>query len=91
EIQFKITHGKERTPNRNDVREELANVVNSKKDRVVIDNMRTVFGKSETIGYAKVYEKAEMAKKIEREHILVRNKLKEKKSAKKKEEAKKSE
>jgi small subunit ribosomal protein S24e len=82
EIQFKISHPKDRTPNRNDVREELANVINSKKDRVVVDSMQTIFGKSETVGYAKVYESAKLAKKIERDHILVRNKLEEKKGKK---------
>ena len=87
EVQFKIVHPKEKTPTRNDIRDELANVVNSKKDRVVIDKMETLFGKSETRGYAKIYDKKEMAKKIERDHILARDKIMEKE--KKKEEKKK--
>ena len=62
-------------------------MVNSKKDRVVIDKMETLFGKSETRGYAKIYDKKEMAKKIERDHILARDKIMEKE--KKKEEKKK--
>jgi ribosomal protein S24E len=32
----------------------------------------------ETVGYAKVYKTKEAAMKFEREHVLVRNKLKEK-------------
>jgi small subunit ribosomal protein S24e len=80
EIQFKIAHSKEQTPRRNDVRDAIANLVNSKKDRVIVDHMQTVFGKSETVGYAKVYDSSEAAIKIESDHILVRNKLKEKTS-----------
>ena len=89
EIQFKISHSKEQTPKRDDVKLELANMVNSKKDQIVIDKMKTIFGKAETIGYAKVYDKKELAKKIERDYKLVRNKVIEKKTEKK--EKKKSE
>jgi small subunit ribosomal protein S24e len=88
ELQFKLTHSKDKTPNRSDVREQVATAVNSKKDRVVVDHMQTVFGKAETIGYAKVYDTPELAKKIERDHILVRNKLMDKKGKK---DAKKTE
>jgi small subunit ribosomal protein S24e len=80
EIQFKISHAKEQTPKRNDIRDQIANLTNTKKDRVIVDHMNTIFGKSETIGYAKVYDSPELAKKIERDHILVRNKLKDKSS-----------
>ena len=51
ELKFKIQHPREQTPKRDDVKMEIANSVNSKKDRVVIDNMHAVFGKAET--YAK--------------------------------------
>jgi len=89
EIQFKISHGKDRTPTRDDIRNELATMVNSKKDRVVIDHMNSVFGKAETVGYAKIYEKKETAQKIERKHTLKRNKLfDEKKKEEKKQDAK---
>jgi small subunit ribosomal protein S24e len=40
--------------------------------------MQSEFGKMETFGYAKVYKTKDAAMKYEREHILVRNKLKEK-------------
>lgn len=79
EIEFKISHPGGPSPSRNDIRDEVANAVNSKKDRVVIDNTKTVFGKAETIGYAKIYDKPESAKNVERDHILVRNKIIEKK------------
>jgi small subunit ribosomal protein S24e len=89
EIQFKISHPKEKTPKRDDVKLEIANMVNSKKDRVVIDHMNSVFGKSETEGYAKVYDKKESAINIERDYALKRNKITEekKKDGMKKEKA----
>ena len=89
ELQFKISHPRENTPKREDVRNELAAFVNSKKDRVVIDKMHAVFGKSETLGYAKVYNSKELAREIEREHVLKRNNLYE--EPKKKSEGNKEE
>jgi ribosomal protein S24E len=75
EVSFRVTHPKESTPKRSDIREELAIQMNAKKNCVVIDNMKAVFGKSETIGYAKVYSSDKLAKDIERKHILIRNNL----------------
>jgi small subunit ribosomal protein S24e len=94
DVTFRITHPNERTPRRSDVREELASQLSVKKVNVIIDNMKAVFGKSETMGFAKIYKSDKEAKEIEREHILVRNKLisgKPDKSAEKKEEASKKE
>ncbi len=92
DVTFKITHPNERTPKRDEVREELANQMNVKKSSIVIDNMKSIFGKSETMGFAKIYKSDKEAKVMEREHILVRNKLVagkvDKGEAKKKEEKK---
>lgn len=91
DVSFRIIHPNESTPKRNDVRDGLAEQIDVKKGCIVIDNMKAVFGKSETIGFAKVYSTEKDAKAIERKHILIRNKLAvaetEKKEAKK--EAKK--
>jgi small subunit ribosomal protein S24e len=94
DVTFRITHPNERTPRRSDVREELASQLSVKKGNVIIDNMKAVFGKSETMGFAKIYKSDKEAKEIEREHILVRNKLisgKSEKGKEKKEEAPKKE
>jgi len=90
ELEFKISHPREQTPKREDVRTEIAGFVNSKKDQVVIDNMQAVFGKAETVGYAKIYESKELARNIEVNHKLKRNKLGEeaKEKTKEKKEAK---
>jgi small subunit ribosomal protein S24e len=78
EIKFKATHPGEPTASRDAVREKIAALAHSTKDKVVLDNMRSGFGLGQTKGYAKVYKSVEMAKKHEREHVLVRNKLIEK-------------
>ncbi|UCE80342.1 MAG: 30S ribosomal protein S24e [Methanobacteriota archaeon] len=80
EVRFKATHADEGTPQRDAVREKLASLLKVPKERVVVDSMRSEFGKMETLGYAKVYKTKEAAVKYEREHILVRNKLKERAS-----------
>ena len=86
DVSFRIKHPNESTPKRSDVREELAGQLNVKKGNVIIDNMKADFGKSETMGYAKIYKSEKEAKSLERKHILVRNKLISGKS--KKEESK---
>jgi small subunit ribosomal protein S24e len=78
EVTFKAVHAKEGTPQRDAIRDKLASLLKVGKDRVVVDSMRSEFGKMETVGYAKVYKSKEAAMRFEREHILVRNKLKEK-------------
>ena len=77
EVTFKALHPKEGTPQREVVREKLASMLKASKDRVIVDAMDSEFGKMETVGYAKVYKTKEAAMKFEREHVLVRNKLKE--------------
>ena len=78
EVKFKVTHTNEGTPNREDIRDKIASLMKVQKERVIIDSMQSEFGRMETFGYAKVYESKDTAMKYEREHILVRNKLKEK-------------
>ena len=91
DVTFRITHPHEHTPKRGDVREELASQLNVKKVNVIIDNMKAVFGKSETVGFAKIYKSDKEAKAIERNHILIRNKLMTAKADKEKGEDKKPE
>lgn len=78
EVKFKATHLKEGTPQRDAVRDKIASLLKVPKERVVVDSMNSEFGRMETFGYAKAYKSKEAALKFEREHILVRNKLKEK-------------
>jgi len=80
EVQFRIVHTKEKTPDRDSVREKLAAILNEKKETVIIDSMRSQFGKPESIGYAKIYKTKDKAMRVERDRTLVRNKLKERKA-----------
>jgi len=84
EVTFKATHAKEGTPERDTVREKLSAVLKAPKDRIIVDSMTSEFGRMETVGSAKVYKSKDAAMKYEREHILVRNKLKEKEKVEKK-------
>lgn len=83
EIRFKATHPGEPTVSRDAIREKIASLARSTKEKVVLDNMQSEFGLGQTTGYAKVYKTVEAAKKHERAHILVRNKLIEKVDKKK--------
>ncbi|MGD0953630.1 MAG: 30S ribosomal protein S24e [Methanotrichaceae archaeon] len=72
EIVFKVDH-ESATPSRKSIVDRIAATMNSKEGLVVIDNLKTEFGKRETIGYAKIYETEERAKQVERPHITERN------------------
>jgi len=77
EVQFAVEHAKALTPTREAVRDSLAALLKAQKERVIVDHVRTEFGRPRSTGYAKVYASVEDAKKVERPHILVRNKLAE--------------
>ena len=73
EVDFEVSHPKSTTPKRNEVRDAIATAMGAKKDAVVIDNMKTTFGKPVTYGYAKVYKSVDDARQMELEHIQKRN------------------
>lgn len=79
EVNFKVSHPKEITPHRKEIRDEIATLLKVSKDRIVIDNMKPEFGKPETVGYAKVYRNKDDALQMETKAILKRNKLFEEK------------
>jgi len=84
EVTFKASHVDEGTPQRDAIRDKLSALLKAPKESVIVDAMTSEFGRMQTVGYAKVYKSKAAALKYEREHILVRNKLKEKKVAVKK-------
>ena len=91
EVYFTVKHLGEKTPNREIVRNELAEKLNSKKENIVVNFIKPNFGTNETTGYAKIYSSLQKAKEIEETHILVRNKLIEGKKKEKKTEKKPAE
>jgi small subunit ribosomal protein S24e len=78
EVRFEVAHATAATPSRDAVRGELSKLVKAPKDRVIIERMNARYGTAVTRGDAVVYETADAAKAVVREHILVRNGLKEK-------------
>jgi small subunit ribosomal protein S24e len=72
EVVFKVTHD-EATPSRKSVVERLAATMNSNVGLVIVDEIKTAFGKRESLGYAKIYETAERVEQVERPHIIARN------------------
>ncbi len=82
ELNFRVSHPKEVTPKRKEIRDEIAAQLKVQKDRIVIDNMKPEFGKPETMGYAKIYKSKNDALKIESKAVLKRNNLMEEKKEK---------
>jgi small subunit ribosomal protein S24e len=72
EVKFQATHASEATPNRETMRAEIAKALSAKKEFVILDWARSDFGRTRTVGYAKIYKSKEDALKIERKPILVR-------------------
>ena len=94
DVYFTIDHPNEKTPARGVVRDELADLLNSKKDNVIVETIDTTFGIQKSNGYAKVYSSQKAAEELERKHILKRHKItakKDKKEGEGKAEAEKEE
>jgi len=91
EVKFRVKHQGEKTPERELVKSDLAEMLKVKKSLVIIDYIRPSFGMAISSGYAKIYKSIEDAKKIEPSYILKRNKfgeVKEEKTEEVKEETK---
>ncbi len=72
EVSFRLKH-EGASPGRAEARNVLIKELRSTQNLLVIDRMKTEFGKRETVGYAKVYENEDRLREVEREHILKRN------------------
>jgi small subunit ribosomal protein S24e len=72
EVIFKIEHDGP-TPSRKSVVDNIVATMNSKQGLVVVDRMKTEFGKRETVGYAKIYESVERVIEVERPYVIERN------------------
>ena len=94
EVKFKVKHQGEKTPERELVKNDLAEMLKVNKSLVIIDYIRPGFGIAVSSGYAKIYKSVEDAKRVEPNYILKRNKfgeVKEGKVEEVKEETKKEE
>ena len=55
------------------IRSELAEKLNTKKENIMINFMKSGFGSADTVGYAKVYKSVKDAEAYEKKHVLKRN------------------
>lgn len=60
------------TPSRLQVIGKLCALANVKEQQVVLDSMKTSFGKMELTGEARIYDSEEGRKKTERAHLVER-------------------
>ncbi|MHC1579553.1 MAG: 30S ribosomal protein S24e [Candidatus Alkanophagales archaeon] len=72
EVRFRIRH-EGRTPSRKEVRELLVKELNTSPNLLVVESIRTEFGKREVRGYAKVYRSEERLRSVERPHVIRKN------------------
>lgn len=77
ELEFVLHHPGEKTPERDSVRNLIADYVGGSADATIIDRLDSEFGRATTKGYAKIYKSQGQAREVEPEHLLVRNGLAE--------------
>ncbi len=74
EIRFDCTYQGEATPKVLDVKNRLVATLNVDKNLLVVHNLKPSYGEGKANGYAKLYDTEESLNKIEREHVVVKNK-----------------
>ncbi|MFB6093644.1 MAG: 30S ribosomal protein S24e [Halanaeroarchaeum sp.] len=74
DVTFEVVH-EDASPSRLSVRDSLAAKLDKDSEEVVVHELDTKFGMRKTIGYAKVYESADVAADVEQEYMLERNKI----------------
>lgn len=72
EIYCRLFFEKE-TPSREEVRRKASGLFNTEIDRVIVDYIKTEFGKTEARCYLKIYDTKEDLMAIEEKHIISRN------------------
>ena len=82
EVQIVIRHENKGTPRRKEVIQSLSEQLKAKKDLIVIDHLKNMYGKTETRGYAKIYANVEVLNRIETKPSIDRQKPSEKKPQK---------
>jgi len=90
EIWFDVHH-EGATPSREDVKNKLAAMLNTKPELTVVERMRSEFGRRITRGYAKLYKSKKQLDDVERAYIVQRHAPKVEEAKKAPEEAEKPE
>ena len=74
EIRFECTYQGDATPKVLEVKNRLVATLNVDKNLLVVHNLKPSYGEGKANGYAKLYDSEESLAKIEREHVVVKNK-----------------
>jgi small subunit ribosomal protein S24e len=74
EIRFECTYQGDATPKVLDVKNRLVATLNVDKNLLVVHNLKPSYGEGKANGYAKLYDSEESLAKIEREHVVLKNK-----------------
>jgi small subunit ribosomal protein S24e len=74
EIRFECTYQGDATPKVLDVKNRLVATLNVDKNLLVVHNLKPSYGEGKANGYAKLYYSEESLAKIEREHVVLKNK-----------------
>ena len=73
EVRFSVSHTNATTPKRDAVRDELAKLLNAKKDCVIVESMDSEYGRAQTNGTANIYRAVEQIKALEPTHLQKRH------------------
>ena len=73
EIKFFCDYEGDPTPTILEVKSKLVALLDSKKELVVVDNLKPHFGEPKALGYAKVYDSEEDLKSIETKSVIEKN------------------
>jgi small subunit ribosomal protein S24e len=74
EIRFDCTYQGDATPKVLDVKNRLVATLNVDKNLLVVHNLKPSYGEGKALGYAKLYDSEENLNKIERDHVVAKNK-----------------
>ena len=75
DMTVRVYHEADPTPTRATIKDRVADLVGTSKDNVIIENIKSEFGKEETKVKLRVYDDKEDAQKYERDYVLERNKI----------------
>ena len=88
EFRIIIKHENKGTPKRKEVIQNLSEQLKAKKDLIIIDHLKNRYGKTESLGYPKIYANIEALNRIETKPSIARQKPSDKKPPKAKESKK---
>ena len=74
EIHFDCLYQRETTPPVIEIKNRIIALLNVEKNLLVVDKVKPIFGEGRANGYAKLYDSEENLIRIEKQHILEKNK-----------------